>query len=181
MSWARRFGVRASAILVVVLVLGSPLLAWAHSDPLAPVSIDQPSQHPCQGPAMQLSIADSMVGALPWAPLAFMLSGLVAVAMARGLRQWRRAAMFGLVLVLGTFAFGTAVHSVHHLSEPLKAAECPVFSASQHITGTLADPGDLYVPIFALTRTSPSACEAPTFSSCFQPAQPRAPPAFPAS
>jgi hypothetical protein len=176
MSWTRRFKELAPSIIVFILLLGSPLLAWAHSDPLGPVSIDQSSQHLCQAPSSQLLTVQFIVDAVPWVPLALLLSMLITMAMARGMRQWRRMAIFGLVLVLGTFAFGTAVHSVHHLSEPQRAAECPVFSASQHLTGTLVEPGDLYVPVLASAAAFSAACEAPTFTPCFQPAQPRAPP-----
>jgi hypothetical protein len=176
MSWARRFGVRAPSILVFFLLLSNPLLAWAHSDPLEPASIDQAAQHLCQGPSLQLSTTQSIVGAVPWVPVAFLLSMLIAVTMVHGMRQCRRMAIFGLVLVLSTFTFGTAVHSVHHLSEPQKAAECPVFSASQHLSGTLAEPGDLYVPMLAIAVAFPGTCEAPTFTPYYRPAQPRAPP-----
>ena len=176
MSWLGRLDVWALPIVALVLLLGNPLLAWAHSDPLAPVSIEQSLQHSCQGPVPQLPTAQSVAGAIPWAPAAFMLAMLMAVAVGHGLRQWRRVIIAGLVLILGTFAFGTAVHAVHHLTEPQKAAECPVFSASQHITGTLAEPSALHVPVVASGGTSSGACEAPTFTPCFQPAQPRAPP-----
>jgi hypothetical protein len=179
MSWAGRFDPRTPSIMVFILLLGIPLLAWAHSGPLAPVSVDTPSQHLCQGSSLQLPTAQSIVGAVPWVPLAFLLSILIAVAMVRGMRQWRRMAIFGLVLVLGTFTFGTAVHSVHHFSEPQKAAECPVFSASQHISGTLAEPGDLYVPVLAIAAALAGSSEAPIFTPCFQPCQPRAPPSSP--
>jgi len=84
--------------------------------------------------------------------------------------------MFGLVLALGTFTFGTAIHSVHHLSEPQKAAECPVFAASQHVTGALAGQCELYVPILATTDAPHGMDDAPSCAPCFQPARPRAPP-----
>ena len=179
MSWARRFDARALSIMVFILLLGKPLLVWAHGDPLTPVSIEQPLQHLCQGPSLQLPTVQSRVGAVPSVPLVFLLSMLIAVAMVRGMRQWRGMAIFGLVLVLGTFTFGTAVHSVHHLSEPQKAAECPVFSASQHVSGTLSAAGDLYAPFLATAAAFPDTCEVPTFTLCFQPAQPRAPPSSP--
>lgn len=180
MSWVRRLGVWAPSIVIFVLLLGSPFLAWAHSDPSAPASIDWPCQPSCQGLGLPLPIAQSVVDPLPWVPLAFILSALMAGAIAQSLRQGRRAASFALVLVLTTFTFGTAVHSVHHLSEPKKATECLVFSASQHISGTLAEPGDLFVPMLMVTETFPGACEAPTFTLYFRPDQPRAPPLFPA-
>jgi hypothetical protein len=181
MSWVERPVVWALPIVALILLLGSPLLAGAHSESLAPTSIDQSLQHSCQGPVPQLPTAQSVAGAIPWAPAAFMLAMLVAGAVAHGLRQWRRVVIAGLVLILGTFAFGTAVHAVHHLSEPQKAAECPVFFASQHVTGTLAEPSALHVLMDASGGTSSGACEAPTLTPCFQPAQPRAPPSSLAS
>jgi hypothetical protein len=180
MSWVRRLGVWAPTIVIIVLLLGSPFLAWAHSDPSAPASIDRPWQPSCQGPGLPLPTAQSVVDPVPWVPLAFILSVLMAGAIAHSLRQGRRVASFALVLVLTTFTFGTAVHSVHHLSEPQKAAECPVFSASQHISGTLAEPGTLFVQLLTVTETFPGACEAPTFTLYFRPDQPRASPLFPA-
>ena len=75
---------------------------------------------------------------MPGGPLTFMLFVLMAVAMTQGVWRWRRTTALGLALVLGIFTLGIAVHSVHHLLEPEKAAECLVFSASQHLSGTLA-------------------------------------------
>jgi hypothetical protein len=178
MSQARCPYIWAAILVVVGLLLGSPLSAWAHSNSFSPVSIDQPSQHECQSLPLQLPTDSSEVPAVPWFPLICMAFVLMAVGMTQGLRQWRRVAMFGLVLVLGTFTFGTAIHSVHHLSEPQKAVECPVFSASQHVTGTLAEQCDLYVPILAITCAPHGMYDAPPFTPCFQPAQPRAPPRF---
>lgn len=166
-------------ILVVVgLLLGSPLFARAHNDPCTPVSLDQPFQHACQSPPGQLPADSFATSAGPWFPLICMAFALIAVVMPQGMRQWRSVAMFGLVFGLSTFIFGTAIHSVHHLSEPQKAAECPVFSASQHVTGTLAEKCELHLPIRAITATPDGMDDAPPFLPCFQPAQPRAPPRF---
>ena len=77
---------------------------------------------------------------MPGAPLTVILFVLMAVALAHGLWRWRRTTAFGLVLVLGTFTFGIAVHAVHHLSEPGKAAECLVFSASQQLLEPSTNP-----------------------------------------
>jgi hypothetical protein len=178
MRQARCAYIWAAILVVVGLLLGSPLSAWAHSNPFPPVSVDQPSQHECQSPPMQLPTDSSEVPAVPWFPLICMAFVLIAVVMTQGMRRWGRVAMFGLVLALGTFTFGTAIHSVHHLSEPQKAAECPVFSASQHVTGTLAEHCDLYAPTLAITRAPHDMYDAPPFTPCFQPAQPRAPPRF---
>jgi hypothetical protein len=84
----------------------------------------------------------------------------------------------GLVLVLGTFTFGIAVHAVHHLSEPEKAAECLVFSVSQHVSGTLDEPCDVHAPGLAVTIASPDNLDVPTFILHYRFDLPRAPPSF---
>jgi hypothetical protein len=170
---------RWAIILVGVgILLGSPLFTWAHSNPGSPVSIDLPSQQTCQSLPWQLPADSSAMPAMPWFPLLCMAFVLMAVVMSRGMRQWRTVAMFGLVLVLGTFTFGTAIHSVHHLSDPQKAVECLVFSASQHVTGTLAEQCEAYVPILAITNAPHGMDDASSCAPCFQPARPRAPPRF---
>jgi hypothetical protein len=181
MGWTRRLKACGLPLVALILLLGNPLLSWAHSDPFAPVAIDQSIQHSCQAPTSSLPPTQVIAGAIPWALVAFTFVVLLAGVMAPGRRQCRRAALCGLVLVLGTFALGTAVHAVHHLDEPQKAAECSVFSASQHVTGTLAEPGAVQIPMFASEGTASGACEAPTFTPRFQSAQPRAPPSSPAS
>lgn len=178
MRQARYPSIWAVILVVVGILLGSPLFAWAHNNAFSPASIDQPSQHACQSPPLRPPTDVSAMPAVPWFPLICMAFILIAVFMSQGMRQWRRVAMFGLVLVLGTFTFGTAIHSVHHLSEPQKAAECPVFSASQHVTGTLADQGELCVPILAIAGAPHGMDDAPSFTPYFRPARPRAPPRF---
>jgi hypothetical protein len=121
-----------------------------------------------------------MLPAMPRAPLTFMLFGLMAFAMARGMWRWRRTAALSLALILGVFTFGIAIHAVHHLSDPEKAAKCPVFFAAQYITGALADSCDVYAPVLAVTEPSISNFDAPTFTPYLRPDQPRAPPSFPA-
>jgi hypothetical protein len=113
------------------------------------------------------------------APLAFVLFAVVAVSMAHGLRRWRRATAFGLVLVLSIFILGMAVHSVHHLADPAKAAECLVFLASQHVSGTLAEPSDVFAPVLAISTAASGPSDAPTLALSFRPALPRAPPPLP--
>jgi hypothetical protein len=166
-------------ILVVAgILLGNPLFAWAHSNPSAPASIDQPSQHVRQPPPLELPADVPATPAVPWFPLICIAFVLIAVVRSQGMRQWRRVAIFGLVLVLGTFTFGTAIHSVHHLSEPQKAVECPVFSASQHVSGILAEQCEFSVLMLAITGAPHGIDDAPSFTPYFQPARPRAPPNF---
>jgi hypothetical protein len=107
-----------------------------------------------------------------------MLFVLMAVAMAQGLWRWRRTTALGLALVLGIFTLGIAVHSVHHLLEPDKAAECLVFSASQHMPGTLAALCDAHAPVLAVTAASPGDDDGPSLTLRFRSDLPRAPPPF---
>ena len=47
-------------------------------------------------------------------------------------RRARATAIVTLALLVGIFGLESAVHSVHHASDPRSAASCPLFSASQH-------------------------------------------------
>jgi hypothetical protein len=165
-------------VVALALLLGSPLLTWAHSDRPSSLSFDQPLHHECQKPHPWFSVAQPTSPAIPGVPLPFMLFVLMAVAMAQDVWRWRRTIALSLVLVLSTFTLGVAVHSVHHLSEPEKAAECLVFSASQHVSGTLADSCDIYAPLLAVTTASPGNSDVPTFIRRFRSDLPRAPPLF---
>jgi hypothetical protein len=60
--------------------------------------------------------------------------GLVLVAglvLADRRRAWHRS-MFALALLVAVFGFESAVHSVHHLSDPLAADSCTFLSGSKH-------------------------------------------------
>jgi hypothetical protein len=107
-----------------------------------------------------------------------MLFVLMAVALARVAWRWRRTAALGFALVLGMFSLGIAVHSVHHLLEPGKAAECLVFSASQHMSGTLAELCDVQAPVLVVTTASPGHDDGPILTHRFRSDLPRAPPPF---
>ena len=115
---------------------------------------------------------------MPGALLTLILFMLIAVAMAQRLWQWRKTTALCLVLVLGTFTFGIAIHSVHHLLEPGKAADCLVFSASQHVSGTLAEACDVHEPGLAVTTAAPANLDVPAFILHCRSDLPRAPPSF---
>jgi hypothetical protein len=171
--------IATTLLIIAAFWLGSPLLTWAHLDQPSPYSWDQPWQQmwqvmePSRPPALAASLA------MIEAPLAFVIFAVVAVGMAHGLWRWRRATALGLVLVLGTFILGMAVHSVHHLSDPAKAAECLVFLASQHASGTLAEPSDVFAPMLTISTAASGPSDAPPLALSFRPALPRAPPSFP--
>jgi hypothetical protein len=92
-----------------------------------------------------------------------------------------QTAALGLVLVLGIFTFGIAIHSAHHLWEPEKAGTCLMFSASQHVSGTLAEPRDTHVLAWSVPTPSPGMHDVPTFSPGCRIDLPRAHPSFLAS
>lgn len=180
MSRTKRRCVRATLFVVLALLLSSPLLSWAHRDLPSTLSLDQPSPYECQAPHPWPSSAQLVLPAMPGAPLTFMLFVLMAFAMAQGIWRWRKTGALALAFILGVFTFGIAVHSVHHLADPVKAAECPVFFAAQYVTGTLTETCDVYAPVPAVTEPSISDFDAPTVTPYFRPDQPRAPPSFPA-
>ena len=136
------------------------------------------SGYECPAPQLGLPAAPPMALAVPGVPLTVILYMLMAVATAHGVWRWRRMTALGLVLVLGTFTFGIAVHAVHHLSEPEKAAECLVFSLSQHVSGTLDEPCDVHAPGLAVTTASPDNPDVPTFILRRGSDLPRAPSSF---
>jgi hypothetical protein len=179
MSRTGRLGVWLTLGAVCALLLGSPSLSWAHVDPPATLALDQIPSDESQASDSQLPSTHPISPAIAGTPPSFMLFALLAVTMAQVMWRWRRAAALALILALGVFTLGTAIHSVHHLSEPAKAAECPVFAAAQHVPGSLAEPGDLYAPGLGHTETSCNDSEVPTFTPYYRPAQPRAPPLLP--
>ena len=177
----RRTGrLRAWVPLAVVLavLLGSSLRTWAHGDVPSTLPVDQPSGHIGQALQPRFPVAQPTLPAMPGGPLTFMLFVLMAVAMAQGVWRWRRTTALGLALVLGIFTLGIAVHSVHHLLEPEKAAECLVFSASQHMSGTLAALCGIQAPVLAVTTASPDNPDVPTFILRCGSDLPRAPPSL---
>ena len=154
--------VRAKVVLAVICVflLGGPLLAWAHTDVPPTVPLDRLLQHAAR------------FGAL----LTFAVAVLLAMARVRPLRRWRGAAALTLTLCLGVFTFGMAVHAVHHLPEPEKAAQCLVFLASQHASGALTQPCDVSAPALTVIAVRLSQRELPTVRLCVRCDLPRAPP-----
>jgi hypothetical protein len=182
-EWAGYLRIWGTLVVVLAVILGSPLQTWAHSDPAstllsADASQADASQQECQAPQPRLPAAHPTSSAMRGAPLTVILFVFTAVAMAQGVWRWRRLTTLGLVLVLATFTFGSAVHAVHHLSEPEKAAECLVFSVSQHVSGTLDEPCDVHAPGLAVTTASPDNPNVPTFIPRCGSDLPRAPPSF---
>ena len=178
-GWAMHLCVWATLVVGLAVILGSPLQSLAHSDLSSTLLSADASQQECQAPQPRLPAAHPTSSAMRGAPLTVILFILTAVAMAHGVWRWRRTTALGLVLVLGTFTFGIAVHAVHHLSEPEKATECLIFSVSQHASGTLDEPCDVHAPGLAVTTASPDNPDVPTCILHYRSDLPRAPPSFP--
>jgi hypothetical protein len=86
----------------------------------------------------------------PGAWIGLALATLIGVGLAGGARRRRPAAIVLLALLVGLFGLESAVHSVHHFSDPDAAASCANFSASQNVSGACAESPDVAPP----TRTT---------------------------
>jgi hypothetical protein len=177
-GWAVRLWIWVTLAVGLAVILGSPFQTWGHSDPALTLPSADASQQECQAPQPKLPAAHPTSSAMRGAPLTVILFIFMTVAMAQGVWRWRRTTAMGLVLALATLTFGIAVHSVHHLSEPEKAPDCLVFSASQHVSGTLAEPCDVHVSKLAVTPASPDNPDVPAFILGCRSDLPRAPPSF---
>jgi hypothetical protein len=175
---AKHLRIWRTLAVVLAVILGTFLQALAHGDLSSTVAPSEAAQHEDQTPQPRFPAAQPTSPSMPGAPVTIILLVLMAVALAHGLWRWRRTTAFGLVLVLGIFTFGIAVHAVHHLSEPGKAAECLVFSASQHASGTLDEPCDVHAPRLAVGTPTPDNPDVPTFILHCRFDLPRAPPSF---
>lgn len=169
-----------SLVIVLTLLVVNPDFSGAFSGPGSTHPLPHHSTSEPQTPAPVFPLPQPLrFPAQPYpllAPFLFLAAlGLWGIAWRR-----RKAAAISLTLILGFFAFETALHSVHHLSDPQKGAHCPVFSASQHITGAPAGTSDLCTPTLA-TEVAPSAgAERILPARFFRPDQGRAPPSLPA-
>jgi hypothetical protein len=175
-GWTEHLRVWLTLAVVLTVLLGCPLQTWAHSDRSATLPSAEASQREYQAPQSWLPTAQPTSPVMPAAPLTVILFLLTVIAMAQGAWRWRRTTALGLVLVLGIFTFGIAVHSVHHLLEPGKAAECLVFSAFQHVSGTLAEPWDVHAPGLAVPTATHEDPDAPASILRNRSDLPRAPP-----
>lgn len=179
---ARRYGERllrrVTLAFILAFLLGGPVLSWAHVEAPSTFSLNPSSHHDVPlvdpwGPSIE-----ALSSPLSKASLLLLLCGLLALALARSRRRWRRTTAFALALGLGVFTFGVAVHAVHHLTEPERAAECPVYFASQHIPCAPIDTCDGCVPGVVVAGAVESCLAGPVLTSYLHPAQPRAPPAL---
>jgi len=137
--------------LVLALLLAIPSLASEHAD---------------ETPHAALAAGTALLGA-------------AGVGLAAGRR--RDAAALALAMLLGVSGLEAAVHSVHHLADPESGASCQVLSATQHVTGALAETAALCAParlVEALPAVGPTTILPPRFSG---PDEGRAPPVPPSA
>jgi len=113
--------------------------------------------------------------ASPESWLALALLALIGVGFAG--RRRRSAAVACLALLIGVLGLESAVHSVHHLSDPAGAASCAVFSVSQNVSGTLADAPDVGSPSGSIESAPLPFAERIRALAVFAAHEGRAPPA----
>ena len=178
MRWAGHLRTSVRYALVLTIMLGSSLPSWSHNAPTVSFPPMETAPSECQALQPWFPEAQCTSAWMPEAPLTIVLFALLVIAVAHGLRRWRRTAALSLVLAVSTFTFGTAVHAVHHLSAPGKAAECLVFSASQHVSGTLDEPCDIRAPGVSVTSAFLANPEVPTYILRCGADLPRAPPSL---
>jgi hypothetical protein len=143
-----------ACLLVVLSVLGGATLAPAHPlDPAPPplatdVAGQEENAGPESAPPSRVAVEESVPA--PPRPAAWPAGSacalLLAVGAAAACRQRRVLAMV-LLLLVGSAAFETGLHSVHHLTEPSGKSECAWAAATSHLGATVVDPVCLHSPI----------------------------------
>ena len=86
----------------------------------------------------------------------------------------RKLGAISLALLLGFVVFESAVHSVHHISDPEEAAQC-VLAVSQHLSGVGAATPEVGTEPLALEAPAPAGTER-SLRNLFRPDTGRAPP-----
>ena len=165
-----------SLLIVLILLVACPGRSWGHSGAASGHGVSQDSTPGTQVPAH--AVPQPQPPPLSAQPLLLLvpLLFLTAFGLWKIGWRWREAAALSLTLLLGLFAFQTGFHAVHHLSNPQTAAQCPVFSASQHITGVPAGTSNLFVPTLAPDPTPTVSTRSTIPARFFRPDQGRAPP-----
>ena len=130
------------AFAFIGLLAGIP--AWAHDIPRT-----------LAGPA-----AGSVPsGAAPPMDNRGLLIAALVVGIVLHLARRRRLAV-ALVIILVPLGFETGLHSVHHLNDPVRAAECAVAFSAVHLVGSPVD--DVSVDLIGSVAHSPITPEPET-------------------
>lgn len=93
-------------------------------------------------------------------------------------RRVRRVAPLGLVLILSLFAFETALHSAHHLTDLNRSTQCVIASTSGHVAGTTAETLALDDPLGLTPDILARSLQTDPAASSVRLEQGRAPPSF---
>ena len=111
-----------------------------------------------------------------WIGLGLLIvAGLLLLADRR--RAWHRS-VFAFALLVAVFGFESAVHSVHHLSDPTAADSCAFLSGSKHVDTASPALPDAGGPLWTATPVVPvDGNFAPSLSG-FRTHEGRAPPAL---
>ena len=115
----------------------------------------------------------------PAAWICLLVAGLASLGFGAAGRRGRQAAVLTLGLLVGLFGLESAIHSVHHLSDPQAAATCVLFSASQHAPGTCAATPDAGAPTWTAQPSATVDPEPIRPLQAFHAHEGRAPPVLP--
>jgi len=115
----------------------------------------------------------------PAAWICLLVAGLACLGLGATAGRGRQAVVLSLGLLVGSFGLESAIHSVHHLSDPQAAATCAVFSASQHAPGTCAATPDAGAPTWTAQPSATFDAEPIRPLQAFHAHEGRAPPVLP--
>jgi hypothetical protein len=138
---------------------------------------DEPGWPAIESPDVGSDPGSWMAGSPPPSPIPILLVALLAAVSTAASHRHPRAVAVALSLGLSAFAIQSAVHSVHHLGQPLEAEKCPVFAASQHAPGDLPSVPSVDRPTEVATALVSVAPDWFVPDSAERPDQGRAPPA----
>jgi hypothetical protein len=92
-------------------------------------------------------------------------------------RRWRRAVPLGLIAILSILVFETGVHSVHHLGDADRRANCAIMAATSELSGLVVSSVQLVGVPIERPRPVVRAPGNPASSRPVSPTLGRAPPA----
>jgi hypothetical protein len=117
----------------------------------------------------------------PAAWICVLVAGLAGLGFGATAGRGRQAVVVSLGLLVGSFGLESAIHSVHHLSDPQAAATCVLFSASQHAPGTCAATPDAGAPTWTAQPSATFDAEPIRPLQAFRAHESRAPPVLPSA
>jgi len=110
-----------------------------------------------------------------WIGLALLL--LAGLLLADRRRAWHRS-VCALALLVAVLGFESAVHSVHHLSDPEAAESCALLSGSKHLDTASPAVLDVGAPLWTAVPATPVDGDLAPLLRSFPAYEGRAPPAL---